>query len=194
MNTKTTLVLAITIALSPVAHAGEIDLSAIYGKGVSSNPNADLSAYSVSWPSGRLFGQRLSSVVMLGETYGEQYPQKDLANEPWPGQPHVYYGGGAKAFKFVGVGKEITFNYSHLFTSIGVGVLGVSRTADVAQYSSTWYSAVAIGLQYKNVSIAIVRFTGGAPGLSDPWTGEDYDAPAYQGFQVKVGFNLSRRM
>ena len=187
------IVAALLLVLPLAAQATEIDLSTIYAKGVSHNPNADLSVYALSWHSGRLFGSKLRTTLALGETYGEQYAQKDLTNAPGRNQPHIYYGGGAKAFKFLSIGKEYTLDYRHAFVSVGVGAMLTSRTADADQYGATWYNTIALGLKYKHVSIAIVRFTGGAPGLSDPWTNEVYDAPVYQGFQFKAGFSLTKR-
>lgn len=183
--------LIVTISLLVPGSAYGQELAAFYGKGVSSNPNADMSAYTLSWKSGRIFGVPANMHIITGEAYGEEYPQKDLENAPWPGQPYVYYGGGARAFKFLGIGKGIDVSYRAMFCTVNVGAAVFSRTADVAQYSIAPYNLVACGVQFKSYTLSLGRFGASKTGLSDPWTGKDYDAPAFQGFRVSISFDLT---
>lgn len=179
---KTALALALIAGLPAHAHAQEF--TTFYGKGVSNNPNADLSVYSLSWKSGRVAGVPLRTHVMTGEAYGDAKPRLHATGE------HAG-GGGARPFKFAGIGKEIELSKGAFFVNLGAGVAVLSRTSDAAEYAATTYTTLTAGIRYKAFAVSFGRWHAQAPKLHDPWSGQQYDAPTFQGVRMSVHFNLA---
>ena len=166
---------------------GPTELNILYGKGVSHNPNMDLSMYSLSWRSGAIGDRKLRTSVFTGEAYG-------------------FTGvGGARPFKMWGIGKEIEFseelnyiipgyrkNSGEVFMRLGTGVAVFSRTVDAEQYGMAPYGQVSVGISYRSASISFSRFHASKSGISDPWTHQEYDAPTFQGFMISTKFALKR--
>lgn len=165
--------------------AAAAEMSAFYGKGTSSNPNADMSAYQIAWDSGALFGRQLKTVIITGEVYGEAASQfVNLGGTIGP----TVVGGGARPFKFLGIGKSITARYRNTSCTLSAGAALFARTADKTQYGVAPYYDMSCGVTIKTYTMSIGRFTAREPGLSDPWTGVEYDAPVFQGIRISFDF------
>lgn len=178
---------AVACAILPASNAAGQELATFWGKGTSSNPNADMSYYAVSWDSGRIASARTRTHIITGEVYGESGSQLiDLGAATGP----TVVGGGARPFKFAGIGKSATLAYRSTFCTLGGGAALFARTADKTQYGVAPYYEIACGVTVKGYTIALGRFAAGRPGLNDPWTGRDYDAPVFQG--LRVGFEFDR--
>lgn len=184
-----TLMLVVILFVASSTHAQE--LTTFYGKGVSHNPNSDMAIHSLAWNSGRVFGVPLSTRIVSGEVIGDA-----AASLVRPGDTSAVrteaVGGGARPFKFLGMGKEIEITHGRTFCSIGAGAAVAARTTDATQYGALGYTLMACGIRIRGVSISFARFQGTAPNLSDPWTARSYDAPVFQGFQISARFNMTR--
>jgi hypothetical protein len=170
----TKLAVAVVLALAaPIGQAQEVGI--FYGKGTSNNPNADMSLYSLAYHSGALAGMPARTVLFTGEVFGD-----------------ASQGRGARPFKFLGVGKDLTIGKGVITCTIGGGVYASSRTVDTTEYGLSTYTSAACGMTIRGVQIAVGRFQGQAPGLKDPWGNGKYDAPVFQGLRVSVDLDIRR--